>query len=95
MEKQMILTTDAGTRKRASEIIRKAVKKLDAPLIMLGKYYSYVLEHEVDMRQTKVLTEVQAAFFLFIMPADYSLLLRAAACAWFIVTLRRCRRLLM
>ena len=64
------------------------------PAEWLRQYYSSVLERKINMRQTWSLIEVQAAFFAGIMPANYSLWLRAACCVWFLMALKRCRRLL-
>lgn len=64
------------------------------PVEWLRQYYSSVLERDINMRQTWNLIEVQAAFFIGIMPANYSLWLRAACCAWFLWALKRCRRML-
>lgn len=94
MEKQIILMANTGASRRLAEFRKSVANMLNAPLRLLGRYYSHVLGHDVDMRRTKILTEVQAAFFLFIMPADYPLLLRAVACLWFVVTLRRCKKML-
>lgn len=89
----MVLTTNNGLCGKLADMKRNVVNKLNAPLRLFRQYYSYVLGRDVDMRQTRLLTEVQAAFFLFIMPADYSLVLRAASCLWFIVALRKCRNM--
>jgi len=64
------------------------------PVEWLRQYYSSVLERDINMRQTWNLIEVQTAFFAGIMPANYSLWLRAACCAWFLFALKRCRRML-
>ena len=32
---------------------------LNAPLRLLGRYYSYVIERDLDMRQTKAITEAR------------------------------------
>lgn len=43
-------------------MIKKAAHIAGAPLRLLGRYYSLVLERDVDMRQTKAITEAQLAF---------------------------------
>ena len=67
---------------------------VNRPVEWLRQYYSSVLERNINMRQTWSLIEVQTAFFAGIMPANYSLWLRTACCVWFLIALKRCRRLL-
>ena len=87
MEKQMTL--------QGTWMLLENVKHVaNRPVEWLRQYYSSVLDCDVNMRQTWSLIEVQTAFFAGIMPADYSLWLRAACCVWFIIALKRCRRLL-
>ena len=74
-------------------LIENMKKSLKRPAEWLRQYYSAVMEREINDRQTWSLIEVQTAFFAGIMPADYSLLLRAACCLWFYLALKRCRRL--
>lgn len=99
MEKQIILTDNSGMTARMSGIVNmaaEAAQRLDAlagaPLRWLGGYYSMVLERPVSLRQTRLLNTVQLTFFATVLPADYPLLLRCAACVWFIASLLRCRK---
>lgn len=91
MEKQIALGQTGQTYGRLAAIIKKAAHIAGAPLRLLGRYYSLVLERDVDMRQTKTITEAQLAFFATVMPADMHILLHVAACAWFIFALKKCR----
>lgn len=99
MEKQITLSTnnlpaDKGYNLYCSvaDAAQSARKTLAAPLRWLQRYYSSALERPVSVAQARLLTTVQAAFFLTVLPADYPLLLRCAACAWFVSSLLRCRR---
>jgi len=101
MEKQItIMTADSVINKvknmcdAAMETPHRALNIIGTPLQMLGHYYSEVLERPLNMRQIKALTVVQAAFFVTILPADYPFILRAAACAWFITSLIKCRQVM-
>lgn len=101
MNKQMTLSTSNNTINKFNDMaccvanITEATRNmLNAPLQLLRRYYSTVLERPVDTALTKALTTTQMAFFLTILPADYSLVIRFAACAWFIKSLLRCRSLL-
>ena len=86
MEKQITM--------QSTWMLMENVKKVaNRPVEWLHQYYSSVLERDINMRQTWSLIEVQVAFFAGIMPANYSLLLRAAFCAWFLIALKRCRGL--
>ena len=87
MEKQMTI--------QSTWMLLENVKNVaNRPVEWLRQYYSSVLERDINMRQTWNLIEVQAAFFAGIMPANNSLWLRAACCAWFLWALKRCRRML-
>ena len=87
MEKQMTI--------QSTWMLLENVKNVaNRPVEWLRQYYSSVLERDINMRQTWSLIEVQTAFFAGIMPANYSLWLRAACCAWFLFALKRCRRML-
>ncbi len=94
MEKELTVTAGFSCRKKMGEMLKKVSDALDTPFRMLGKYYSDVLERDISLCQAKALTEAQAAFLAAVMPADYNLLLRTLACAWFVIALRKCRRLL-
>ena len=84
MEKQITM--------QGTWMLMENVKKVaNRPIEWLGQYYSSVLERDINKRQTWSLIEVQTAFFAGVMPADYSLLLRAACCLWFYLALRRCQ----
>lgn len=72
------------------ENVKNAVNR---PVEWLRQYYSAIMEKELNRHQTWSLLEVQTAFFMGIMPANYSLWLRAAFCAWFLLALKRYRRL--
>jgi len=101
MEKQITLLNSDGMAGKPwnlycaiDNVAQSARGKLGAPLRWLRCYYSKVLERPVSMAQARMLTRAQAAFFLAVLPADYPVLLRIAACAWFIASLLRCRKTL-
>ena len=86
MEKEIMM--------RSNWMLMENVKNvLNRPVEWLRQYYGSVMGREVNMRQTWTLIEVQTAFFAGIMPADYSLLLRAVFCGWFLLALKRCKRM--
>lgn len=98
MEKQITIFDNEGMASKAwnlygaiDNVAQSASGKLRAPLRWLRRYYSTVLDRPVSMAQARLLTNTQAAFFLVALPADYPVLLRIAACAWFIASLLRCR----
>lgn len=101
MEKQITLSTSNNMMNKFNDMVccvtgmADAVRyALAAPLRLLGRYYSAVLEQPIDMRISAALTTTQLAFFLTIMPADYPLAVRCVACAWFVASLRKCRKML-
>lgn len=94
MEKQITLEQAGTACGKINSMIKKATSMLNAPLRLLGRYYSYVIERNLDMRQTKAITEAQMAFFATILPVEMPILLHLAACMWFIMSLKKCRSLL-
>jgi len=75
-----------------STIVNIVLSKVSVPVEALRKYYSSVLEREIDMRQTWLLINAQAAFVFAALPADGPLVLRMACCAWFIHAVLLCKR---
>ncbi len=94
MERQIVLSTDTTTMKKVADMKKKTINMLNTPLKIMGDYYSHVLERPINIIQTKAITEAQIAFLATIMPLDYNLALRSLACAWLIIALRKCKRLL-
>ena len=87
MEKQITM--------QSTWMLMENVKKVaNRPVEWLRQYYSSVLERDINMRQTWSLIEVQVAFFAGIWNAIVSTVIRAACCVWFLMALKRCRRLL-
>lgn len=80
MEKQMTMTVNTGTAKKASETFRRVCNTLKTSLRMMRKYCSYVLGHEVGNVEANVITEAKLAFCAYVMPADMPLMIRIAAC---------------
>lgn len=75
MEKQITLEQAGTACGKINSMIKKATSMLNAPLRLLGRYYSYVIERDLDMRQTKAITEAQMAFFATILPVEMPILL--------------------
>lgn len=57
MEKQITLEQAGTACGKINSMIKKTTSMLNAPLRLLGRYYSYVIERDLDMRQTKAITE--------------------------------------
>lgn len=60
----------------------------------ISKYYSQVLEREIDNRQSLLLIHAQVAFLFAAFPADCPLLLRMLFTAWFATAVKMCRKAL-
>ncbi len=93
MEKGIIMVNSPAIKKIALTI-RKFMDMIYLPIEIMSKYYSKVLEREINFKQTKAITEAQIAFFASIFPLDYNLALRFLAVVWFISTLLKCRKIL-
>lgn len=94
----MILTADECMADKLRDLFRVFVvtsrrvrSVVLLPLQWLRRYYSIVLEKPVSMRQTRLMTVAQLAFFATVMPVEMHLFLRMAACVWFIAVLLKCR----
>ncbi len=94
MEKQIILNTNGWLPSLVANAFSMMVRAANKPVDMLGSYYSHVLERNMNRQQTWALIEAQAALFLGILPAGYSIAVRAVALAWFIAAVRKCKRVL-
>ncbi len=96
MEKNIIFATRDidGKRFELAELWKGITEWASAPVRILARYYSSVLEREVSMNQTWHLIEVQLAFFAGIFPADISVVVRLLALAWFVSALVRCKNAL-
>ncbi|MBR1401942.1 MAG: hypothetical protein IJ604_06520 [Prevotella sp.] len=94
MEKQILLNAHGFLYNLAANTFCMIASAVNKSVDGLGTYYSQVLERNINRQQTWALIEAQAALFLGILPAGYSLLLRAAALVWFFVAVKRCKRML-
>ena len=68
------------------------VARLTSYVEVLRKYYSNVLERDIDMRQTWLLVNAQLAFVFAAFPVSGPILLRAACCLWFLHAVLLCKR---
>lgn len=92
MKEEMILATGASAQSKvqtAMEIVSKAVRRALAPIV---RYYSRVLGNELTVRQTLLLINAQAAFFMAVFPTDCPLVMRGLCVAWLVSALLKCRR---
>ena len=87
MEKNMTIQTNLAQR----NVVDQVMKKMSKPVEMLRKYYSSVLERDLDMRQTWLLLNAQASFAFAVLPVESPLLLRAVCCGWFLHAVLKCR----
>ena len=77
-------TTTVAAMQQAMATAKKAADRL-------CKYYSDVLERDLNLRQTWLLVNAQLAFACAVLPAESPLLLRAACCGWFLHAVLKCR----
>ena len=68
------------------------VARLTSYVEVLRKYYSNVLERDIDMRQTWLLVNAQLAFVFAAFPVSGPILLRTACCLWFLHAVLLCKR---
>lgn len=90
MEKNIALEpakTLHSTIQEFANTVRKAVE-------LLSQYYSQVLDRPVDLRQTWLLLNAQAAFLFAAFPVEGPMLLRVACCGWLLHAVQLCRKAL-
>ena len=91
MNKNMTIIMNASVRNRFS-LVTKAIEVLNNSVQPLSKYYSAVLERDINGRQTWHLLHAQLAFFMVAFPVECPLLLRMAFAAWFVLSVRLCKQ---
>lgn len=84
----MNMTTETMNMSDGTAKMVSTIRRFVAPL---ARYYSRVLDTEVSTRQTLLLVNAQAAFFMTAFPADCHLLLRLGCLAWLISAAMKCR----
>ncbi len=83
-----------NSRKKLTLTIKKYLEMFNFPLEIMSRYYSIVLNKDINLEQTKAITIAAIAFLITILPADFNLALRFMACLWFINSLIKCRKVL-
>jgi hypothetical protein len=91
MKKEMTLSARDAASVNVLNVLSAITNVAKAPVEMLRKYYSYVLEREIDMRQALLLIHAQIAFFFAALPADGPFLLRIFCCGWFLWAVLKCK----
>lgn len=72
---------------------KKLCGKLMKPVYLLGKYYSLMLERDINPKQTLALLNAQASFFCGVF-IDAPVVLRVVFAGWFVYALYKCKKLL-
>ncbi len=71
------------------QLCEKWQNHLMTPMEWLRKYYSDILEREITLRHTLQLVNVQLAFILAALPANYPVWARLACCTWLLLALKQ------
>ena len=74
----------AAAMQQVMETAKKAAERL-------CRYYSSVLERQLNLRQTWLLVNAQLAFTFAVLPVESPMLLRAACCGWFLHAVLKCK----
>ena len=90
MEKN--LTVNMTLAQSAVMRVEQMVQRAGNAVMPLTRYYSEILERQLDSRQTLHLVHAQLAFFFAAFPVDGPLTLRAAAGLWFWWAVRKCKK---
>lgn len=92
MKDEMTLTTGLAHDDKVRGSADMAAKSVRKALMPIVRYYSRVLGEELSIRQTLLLINAQAAFFMTVFPVDCSLVMRGLCAAWLVSALVKCRR---
>lgn len=92
MKKEMVLTTNSAEVSSINEIIARMKETTLRPVVSISKYYSRILEKEINTHQTLLLINAQIAAALAIFPLSYSLVLRVLFISWFATAVIQCKK---
>lgn len=91
MKKEMTLSSGNTAVVNIQKIVSTVTNGARVPIELLRKYYSQILEREIDKRQMLSLINVQVAFFFAAFPSDGPIVLRIVCCGWFLWALLKCK----
>ncbi len=95
MKKEMTLQVNSGRYTVSQTSIFASIKSCflrSVPVVSLASFYSRLLEMHVTPLQTLHLLHAQLAFFLMLLPFEFSVLVRALFVLWFALSVCQCRR---
>ena len=92
MEKNMVLETSFSDNKFTTETMKYIINKVNAPMRIVCRYYSQVLEKNVSVRQGWLLTEAQTTFLAGVLPMEMPFAVRALMFEWFVVAVKKCKK---
>lgn len=92
MKNEMTLFDTMVSTSAERETVEMMINAVKSPAEWLRKYYSAILNKDVNMHQTWLITKVQLALVATIVLAGQSILLGAASVAWLAMSLRSCKR---
>ena len=91
MEKNVSLSTRQNSPIGMRSFVKNILSAVMKPVELLAAYYSACLEREVNVKQTLLLVNAQAAFFMTAFPAECPLMLRIVCVAWMLHSLKLCK----
>ena len=92
MEKNIYIKREVSTSSSVQNITSSIANKVKAPITVLAKYYSTVLEREISIKQTLLLLNAQIAFVFAVFPVNIGFFARAICCTWFVKAVLTCKK---
>lgn len=88
------MTTLNARESMIAAAMQQVMETAKKPAKRLCRYYSSVLERQLNLRQTWLLVNAQLAFTFAVLPVESPMLLRAACCGWFLHAVLKCKEAL-
>lgn len=91
MEKNISLSASQNRYFSLMNLMSAFVAIVNIPVAKLAEYYSQCLDRRINTRQTWLLLNAQAAFFMAVFPVSAPFMLRVVCAAWLIHALLLCK----
>lgn len=91
MEKNITIANSQRTAMTIIEIVTNLISIISRPVALLSLYYSHCLGREITIKQTWLLLNAQAAFFMAAFPVSCAWTLRFICIAWLLYSLKLCK----
>ena len=96
MEKNIAFSASQNSVMNIANNVKTAAMNIltiaNKPIELLSKYYTMCLDREISCKQTWLLLNAQAAFFMGVFPVSAPFSARLVCLAWLLYALRLCKK---